>query len=207
MTNGWRGAMPRANYSQASGPQSLNTTTPIARTTRDRGSLIIGTGHSPAPCAQIPVMTPTKSRTIWPYAIIAVFVLFAGYIGYMVQQAMRTTVDLVSPDYYQQELAYQKRMESVARTAALPAPVELRYEAAAQRLLLRLPPTMAGQPVQGQIHFFRPSDQKLDFTLPLQAGPRQQFNTAQMQAGYWRVRLDFTAGSQTYFVEKELTIN
>ena len=151
-------------------------------------------------------MTSPKPRTVWPYAIIAVFVLFAGYIGFMVQQALRTTVDLVSPDYYKQELAYQQRMESVARTAALPAPVELRHEAAAQRLILRLPATMAEQTINGEIHFFRPSDQTLDFTLPLQAGPKQQFNTAQMRPGYWRVRVDFTAGSQAYFLEKELLI-
>jgi nitrogen fixation protein FixH len=151
-------------------------------------------------------MTPPKPRTIWPYAIIAVFVLFAGYIGFMVQQAMRTTVDLVSPDYYKQELAYQQRMESVARTAALPAPVQLRHDAATQRLTLQLPATMAGQTVQGQIHFFRPSDQKLDFSLPLQTGTQQQFNTAKMRPGYWRVRADFTAGNQAYFVEKELLI-
>ena len=152
------------------------------------------------------VTSSPKPRTVWPYAIIAVFVLFAGYIGFMVQQAMRTTVDLVSPDYYQQELAYQQRMESVARTAALPAPVQLRHEAAAQRLTLQLPATMAGQTVRGQLHFFRPSDQKLDFTLPLQTGPQQQFSTARMQPGYWRVRVDFTADTQAYFVEKELTI-
>jgi nitrogen fixation protein FixH len=153
-------------------------------------------------------MTPQKTRTIWPYAIIAVFVLFAGYIGYMVQQAMRTTVDLVSPDYYKQELAYQKRMESVARTAALPAPVQLEHDAAAQRLTLQLPATLAGQPLQGQIHFFRPSDQKLDFVLPLQptADLRQHLSTAKMQPGYWRIRLDFTAGSNAYFVEKELIL-
>jgi nitrogen fixation protein FixH len=150
-------------------------------------------------------MTLIPSRPHWPHAIIAVFVLFAGYIGFMVQQAMRTTVDLVSPDYYQQELAYGNRMANVARTAALPAPVELAYDAAAQRLSLRLPPALAGQAVQGQLHFFRPSNQKLDFSLPLQTSS-QQFSTAKMQPGYWRVRLDFTAGNQTYFLEKELTI-
>ncbi|GAB3572241.1 FixH family protein [Hymenobacter daeguensis] len=149
--------------------------------------------------------TTTTSRTRWPYAIMAVFVLFAGYIGFMVQQALRTTVDLVSPDYYQQELAYQQRMETVARTAALPAPVELTYDAAARQLRLQLPPALAGQAVQGQLHFFRPSNQKLDFSLPLQAG-RQQFSTARMQPGHWRARLDFTAGGQPYFLEKELTI-
>ena len=67
---------------------------------------------------------------------------------------------------------------------------------------------MAGQAVQGQIHFFRPSDQTLDFTLPLQASPDtpQLINTAKLQPGYWRVRLDFTAGGQAYFLEKNLQI-
>ncbi|MFD2721081.1 FixH family protein [Hymenobacter monticola] len=148
---------------------------------------------------------PNTRTTFWPYAIIAVFVLFAGYIGFMVQQAMRTTVDLVSPDYYKQELAYTQRMESVARTAALPAPVELTHDAAAQHLTLQLPPALTGQAVQGQIHFFRPSDQKLDFSLPLQSAA-QVFSTRKMAPGYWRVRLDFSAGSQVYFIEKELTI-
>jgi len=153
-----------------------------------------------------PVTTP--KRNLWPYAIIATFVLFAVYIGSMVQQAMRTNVELVSPDYYKQELAFQQRMETVARTAALPAPVLVRYDEAAQRLTLQLPATLAGQAVQGQIHFFRPSDQKLDFALPLlpAADLAQRINTRKMRPGYWRVRLDFTAGGQAYFVDQELTI-
>jgi len=148
-------------------------------------------------------------RTFWPYAIIATFVLFASYIGYMVQRALRTNVDLVSADYYQQELRYQQRLESVARTQALPAPVQVRYEAAARRLTLALPPALASQAVRGEVHFFRPSDQTLDFTLPFAPSgePRQQqVNTSRLQAGYWRLRLDFTAGGHPYFLEKELSI-
>lgn len=149
------------------------------------------------------------SRNLWPQAIIATFVLFAAYIGYMVQQALRTSVDLVSADYYQQEIAYQKRLESVARTAALPAPVQVRYEAVAQRLTLQLPAALAGQAVQGSLHFFRPSDQKLDFKLPfMPAGDsaRQELSTRGLRAGHWRLRLDFSAGEEQYFVEKELII-
>ena len=155
-----------------------------------------------------PTPATTPKRNLWPYAIIATFVLFAAYIGSMVQQALRTNVELVSPDYYKQELAFQQRMETVARTAALPSPVLLRYYAAEQRLTLHLPATLAGQAVQGQIHFFRPSNQKLDFALPLlpTADLTQRINTSKMRPGYWRVRLDFTAGSQTYFVDQELTV-
>ncbi|TYZ06912.1 nitrogen fixation protein FixH [Hymenobacter lutimineralis] len=157
------------------------------------------------------MVTPAPpKRTIWPYAIIAAFVLFASYIGFMVQQAMRTSVDLVSPDYYQQELAYQQRMESVARTAALPAPVVVTHEAAAHRLKLALPAGLSGQAIEGTLHFFRPSDQKLDFKLPFApAGTPalQELNTSKLQPGLWRLRVDFTAGNQQYFLEKELSIS
>jgi len=155
------------------------------------------------------VTSPSRSRSRWPYAIIAAFVLFAGYIGFMVQQALRTTVDLVSPDYYQQELCYQQRIEATARTAALPAPVRVKVEAAARRLRLTLPPALAGQPVRGTLQFFRPADQRLDFTVPFApAGqPLQQaLSTRALRPGHWRLRLAFTAGPQEYFLEKELTI-
>jgi nitrogen fixation protein FixH len=127
----------------------------------------------------------------------------------MVQRAMRTDVELVSPDYYKQELAYQQRIESVARTAALPAPVRVCYEAAAQRLTLELPASLAGTDVQGHVRFFRPSDQKLDFTLrfaPTGQPARQLLSTARLQPGHWQLRLNFTAGGQAYFIEKELSI-
>ena len=151
---------------------------------------------------------PTQ-RTLWPYAVIAAFVLFAGFIGYMVQRAFHTDVDLVSPDYYKQEIAYQQRMESVARAAALPAPVRIDYDRAAQRLTLQLPPALAGQPVRGTLHFFRPSNQKLDFKLPFEPvgnSAQQQLNMSRLQPGHWRLRLDFEAGGQQYFIEKELTV-
>jgi nitrogen fixation protein FixH len=151
----------------------------------------------------------TTQRNLWPYAIIATFVLFASYIGFMVQRALRTDVELVSPNYYQQELAYQQRMESVARTVALPAPVQITYEAAARRLTLELPTTLAAAGVRGQVRFFRPSNQKLDFTLPFAPTgqpARQLLSTAHLQPGHWRLRLDFTVGGQAYFIEEVLSI-
>lgn len=154
-----------------------------------------------------PTTAPPK-RSPWPYAIVAVFVLFAIYIGSMVYQAMQSDVNLVSADYYQQELAHQQRMDAVARTAALPTPVQVHHDAASRRLTLELPAALAGPAVRGQVHFFRPSDKTLDFTLPLQPATdrRQVVNTSKMATGLWRVQLDFTAAGQAYFVEQDLTI-
>ncbi|GAA4356517.1 hypothetical protein GCM10023185_20360 [Hymenobacter saemangeumensis] len=151
---------------------------------------------------------PQKPTSFWPYAIIATFVLFAAYIGYMVQQAMRSSVDLVSADYYQQELQHQQRMSALARTAALPAPVEVSHKAEAKELALQLPVTLAAQLSSGKVQFFRPSDKALDFSVPLQpnAQGQQRLSTARLKAGLWRVRLDFEAAGQAYFVEKEISV-
>ena len=155
-----------------------------------------------------PAIPPPK-RSPWPYAVVAVFVLFAAYIGSMVYQALQTDVNLVSTDYYQKELAHQQRMDAVARTAALPTPVQMHHDAASRRLTLELPAALVSQTVQGQVHFFRPSDKTLDFTLPLQpaADRRQLVNTSKMAPGLWRVQLNFTAGGQAYFLEQDLTLN
>ncbi|OGX86759.1 hypothetical protein BEN47_12290 [Hymenobacter lapidarius] len=155
-----------------------------------------------------PAISPPK-RSVWPYAIVTVFVLFALYIGSMVYQAMQTDVNLVSADYYQKELAHQQRMDAVARTAALPTPVQVRHDATSRRLTLQLPAALAGQAVRGQVHFFRPSNQALDFALPLQpaADLQQSINTSKMAPGFWRVQLDFTAGGQAYFLEQNLMLN
>ena len=153
-------------------------------------------------------ISPPK-RSAWPYAIVAVFVLFALYIGSMVYQAMQTDVNLVSDDYYPQELVHQQRMDAVARTAALPVPIEITHSDASRRLSLQLPAALAGQAVHGQVHFFRPSNQALDFTLPLKpaADLQQLVNTSKMAPGHWRVQLNFTAGGQAYFLEQDLTLN
>ncbi|GAB3834434.1 FixH family protein [Hymenobacter jeollabukensis] len=156
------------------------------------------------------VNTPAQPRrSLWPYAIMAAFVLFAGFIGYMVRQAMRSSVDLVSKDYYEQELRHQQRMNAVARTAALAEQVTVRYQPAARTLALQLPAALTSQGATGQVQFFRPADQTLDFTVPLQpdAAGRQQLSTARLRPGYWRVRLDFEAGGQPYFVEQSIVVS
>ncbi len=155
-----------------------------------------------------PETTPAApaTRSSIPYLIIGTFVLFAAYIGLMVQHAMRTDVELVSADYYQQELDYQQRIVAAGRAAALPTPIQLTQTPTAIRL--RLPPALAGQAIRGDVRFFRPSDAHLDFTVPFRpdAALTQTLNTSQLQHGHWRVRLDFTANGQQYFFTETLEL-
>lgn len=151
----------------------------------------------------------TANKTSWwPKLIIAALVGFGLFIGTMVRRAMQSDVDLVSKDYYQKEIAYQQHMNQVRATQQLANQVTFTQANAAEQLSLVFPAEMAATPVSGQIRFFRPSDAKLDFALPLNLNSdgQQHIRTTTLAKGLWRVQLNWQVNNQDYFVQKDITI-
>jgi nitrogen fixation protein FixH len=151
--------------------------------------------------------TKDKKFTLWPYAVVLGLVLFMGYIVYFVILAMKQDVDLVSKDYYAQEIAYQDHIDKVGRTQVA-GDVEITYDPAAQHILFQLPDTYQGQRITGKITFFRPSDDKLDQEVALQLGRdrSQLIETNELEKGLWKVRVNFSTGEETYYTEKRIRI-
>jgi hypothetical protein len=151
----------------------------------------------------------TQSKSSWwPKLILAAFVGFALFIGNMVRQAMQTDVDLVSQDYYQKEIGYQKHINQVKATRDLAGQVTMTHAATAGQLSLVFPASKSLAPDKGQLRFFRPSNANLDFTLPLRLNGegQQHIPTDALAKGRWRVQLSWQRGGQYYFLEKEITL-
>jgi hypothetical protein len=55
----------------------------------------------------------------WGNKLVVVFIAFALFMGYMVYRALSTKYDLVSKDYYKDELRYQERIDGVKNAVAL----------------------------------------------------------------------------------------
>lgn len=148
-----------------------------------------------------------KSFTLWPYAIVTAMVLFMGYIAMFVYKAMRQDVDLVSKNYYEQEIAYQDHIDMVGRTKAA-GDVAIRYKPESQAILLQLPESFAGQRINGQVNLFRPSDDQLDQELALQLGRDQSqlIEADKLEKGLWKVRVNFSAGEETYYTEETIQV-
>jgi nitrogen fixation protein FixH len=149
-----------------------------------------------------------KAGRNWPVMIVAVLVLFGGYILYMVFQAMKSDVDLVRKDYYEQTLTYQDQIDNVERSNALSVPITIVANHSVQYVTVQFPQVFADKTVSGNIQLFRPSDKDLDVELPLQldANQRQLINTSQLQKGLWRVKIHSQAEGQKYFVEKDIMV-
>nr|WP_238395816.1 FixH family protein [Pontibacter pudoricolor] len=124
-----------------------------------------------------------------------------------VYKAMNQDVDLVSKDYYEQEIKYQDQIEKVRRTQAL-GDVMLNYSADDKTILLQMPATYKDKNLTGTITLFRPSNDKLDEQLPLQLGRDQSqlLDAKDLDSGIWKVRVNFSDGEDTYYTEKVIQI-
>jgi hypothetical protein len=144
----------------------------------------------------------------WPVAIIAVFAVFiAGTAGLIVMACAHRT-DLVSRDYYEQELRFQGQLERVERTRRLQPPVAVAYDPARRQLRLSLPPDHARRDARGRIRFYRASAAALDreVNLALDADGRQAVDVADLRRGAWKVRVSWTVEGEEFSLDQNLWI-
>lgn len=146
------------------------------------------------------------SRSLWPHAILAWFVVFSSAMAAWITFALRQNTELVSADYYEEEVRFQSQLDRLNRTAAVRGDVAVLYDAAQGQVTLRLPADHVVQrpSPSGRIRFYRPSDARLDFEVPLAlAGPgEQRIDVSARRGGQWKVRVQWKAGGQDYFFEQ-----
>ena len=61
----------------------------------------------------------------WGYKIVLVYCVFVAGILYLVVQSSRQQMDLVTDDYYAQEIKYQEKIDQSKRASALSEPIRL----------------------------------------------------------------------------------
>src|SRR5690349_15332576 len=99
----------------------------------------------------------------WGKSIVLAFVIFAAFIASLVMICVRQDVNLVTKNYYTEELAYQKQIDRLAQTATLSVKPSISVEEG----LLKVTYEGFPQLEEGTVVLFRPSDPADDriFTL------------------------------------------
>jgi hypothetical protein len=146
------------------------------------------------------------TRNLWPYGIIAAFVLFLSGTAGLIVIAATHPQSLVSGNYYEQEIKYQGRIDGSARAKQSGATVN--FDAAARRMVISLPTAQAGHDLLGQIELYRPSAAELDLRFKLQpdAGGRQSLDLTSLPEGPWEIRVSWNAGGHDYFLDQKIVI-
>ncbi len=143
----------------------------------------------------------------WGFKITILYVGFVALILSMVSMAMRQKVDLVSKDYYEQELKYQDKIDRKNRTHSLKEP--LSWEVKQGTLVLKFPGEFNGEKINGSIYFFRPSDAAMDKTIPVTTDTSVVLNisTNQLKKGLYKMQISWEVNKEEYYNEGIIQIN
>ncbi|WP_017730939.1 FixH family protein [Nafulsella turpanensis] len=138
----------------------------------------------------------------WGHGIAIFFACFVGFILLLVVKSFQQNIDLVTENYYQQELEYQHQIEKIKNAEALEIGVRISNKEG--QLGLHFPPI--GKPVSGEVQIFRPSDARFDTlsTIKPDEDNSHYISTKELPAGFYRIKINWQAGGTEYYTEEAL---
>jgi hypothetical protein len=140
----------------------------------------------------------------WGKSIVVSFVLFAAFIGAIVTICVKQDVNLVSADYYKDEIAFQQQIERKRNTEALAEKPQVAI--INNQLLIHFPQNVSVE--SGYVKLFRPSSSDLDqnFMLSSSGDSLRIFELSRTEAGAYRIKMNWTMQGKEYYLEKTITI-
>lgn len=143
----------------------------------------------------------------WGNKLVLVFVCFGGLTGYLVYRCMQVPVNLVTNDYYKEELVYQNVIDGKNRARTLGSDVRI-YQAE-QQVVIQLPTEMKPFVTTGDILFYCAASSGKDRKIPLLAdsNARQVIPAGTLLPGRYEVKINWSANNQFYYAEQALKIN
>lgn len=140
----------------------------------------------------------------WGNWIVVSFIVFAVFIGVLVTVCVREDVNLVSRNYYQEDLAYEKQMDRLKNTESLPGKPDITVKGN----LLQVQFGQLSDVENGTMKLFRPSDAKLDqlFTIEATQSTVVQFEVGNLQRGLYRAQMTWSMLGKEYYFEKIITL-
>jgi hypothetical protein len=142
----------------------------------------------------------------WSIRITILYLGFVGLILTLVMMSMNQKVDLVSKDYYKQELNYQSRINAIQNADGAGGNLVLTQEKS--KITIEFPPSLAGKITGGEITFFRPSDSSQDkkFNLQVTADGKEEIKTSQLQKGFYKIMISAFADGKEFYFEESITV-
>ena len=140
----------------------------------------------------------------WGYRIVVAYLVFVLILGVMAYKSFSTKVNLVAPDYYRQELAYQQQIDKIVNTAALEQPVTIELIAEDEMMEVTFPADLEG--LTGTITLYRPSNAQMDRVWVLQTDEQnqQRIPVGELPRGLWKVKLEWQAQDKPYYQQKNI---
>lgn len=142
----------------------------------------------------------------WGHKIIIVFILGAAGIVTLVVKSMRTRIDMVTVDYYAEELQYQQNIDAQKNAHRLTDPVIIAQTSDSVEIIF--PQECLGAELKGEITFYRPSDSRRDFSVPVQPDEHGKVlvDRLRLDRGNYRIKVQWELAGTPYFLERQFFV-
>lgn len=141
----------------------------------------------------------------WGAKIALLYLGFVAIIAALVIGSMRQSSELVSNDYYNQELKYQSVLDAAKNQAGLAAPVA--YAITGKQLLLQFPETFKNKELKGTVKFYSAANSSWDMEMNiLCADGHVALNIDMLKATTYTMKISWTADGKEYYQENKINI-
>jgi hypothetical protein len=142
----------------------------------------------------------------WGTGIALLYLGFVAGILTLVTMSMNQRVDLVAEDYYAQELAFQSKIDRIARASELTEP--LRWEVRDGAIYIQYPTTFNPAELAGTVHFYCPANNQKDLKIKVNANAdlQQSIPLSDLQSGRYLIQFDWKNSATTYWNEGVISV-
>ncbi|MDF2449959.1 MAG: FixH family protein [Bacteroidota bacterium] len=137
--------------------------------------------------------------------IVILYVSFVSLIVTLVTLCYKQDVELVTKDYYAQELQFQKKIDAMEN--AKNTNETITHQVNKNGIVLTIDSSLLTSDFKGTVTLFRPSDSKMDVSYPLAFTELEQvIETGNLVRGVYKLQLSWVSSSKSYYKEEVIYI-
>ena len=142
----------------------------------------------------------------WGTGIVIAFVLFIAFIMYFVINMnlnKKYDHDLVTEDYYQEELLHQNEIDKVDNAKKLKENVS--WKKTDDGILISFPKDLDYTNIMGNVFLYRPSNKKVDFEIPISLSDHYLLiPKTSLLNGRWNIKVDWKYNGKSYLYKESI---
>lgn len=148
------------------------------------------------------------NRSFWGRGIAILYGSFALFILGCVGFVSMQHADLVTSDYYQRGIEYQKEITKMKSADSLTTPPIVAVDKANRAIIVTFTLSSPPAEISGTLTLYRPSNSRWDKTVILKPGVDgiQTIPIDGFARGKWIVKLDWAVSGHQFYLEKALFI-
>ncbi|MEJ2112354.1 MAG: FixH family protein [Flavobacteriaceae bacterium] len=142
----------------------------------------------------------------WGTGVVIAFIGFISFIMYFVINMninKKYDHDLVTDDYYKEELQFQNDIDKEKNGNNLTE--NITWQKTNEGLLLNFPKTLKAENITGNVFLYRPSNEQLDFEMTLSLSNQYLLiPDNRLLDGRWNIKVDWQYNGKSYLFKKEI---